>query len=93
MKDYTILNITNKKKVIIINDYELSIKDLVNIISLNNIEEVIFVIDYLPETNKYRSISFTVVDNKIDLRKYTYLNNDIVNKYINFANNQNTLSC
>lgn len=93
MNDYTILNITNNKRIIIIKDYELKIKDLINIVNLKNIDEIIFVIDYLPENNKFRSISFSVVNDKIDLNKYSYLNNDKVSQYINSAFNQKTINC
>lgn len=93
MKDYSILNMLNNKKVIIIRNYELTIKDLINIVNVENINEVIFVIDYLPENNKFRSMSFVVTGNKIDLNKFTYLNNEQVSQYIDYAVNQKLMDC
>lgn len=87
MKDYSILNMMNNKKVIIIKNYELSIKDFINIVNVENVNEVIFVIDYLPQNNKFRSMSFVVTNKKIDMNKFTYLTNEQISIYMDYANN------
>lgn len=86
MEDYIILNIKKNKELIIIKNYELKIKDLINIVDLHDINELIIIIDYLPENNKFKSISFSVRNNKVDLNKYTYLSKNTTLKYQKYAN-------